>query len=74
MSTEGSQIAASETARHVPRRIDEFLTDEIGTLAETLAAERSEVQASGASTEDIDWTERVRRGIAEALGGRSLAP
>jgi twitching motility protein PilT len=27
MSTEGSQIAASETATHVPRRIDEFLTD-----------------------------------------------
>jgi len=54
--------------------IDDFLTDEIGTLAETLAAERSEVQAGGASTEDIDWTERVRRGIVEALGGRSLAP
>ncbi len=27
MSTEGSQIAATETAQHVPRRIDEFLTD-----------------------------------------------
>ena len=54
--------------------IDEFLTDGIGALAETLAAERSAVQASGASTEDIDWTERVRRGIGEALAGRSLAP
>ena len=54
--------------------IDEFLTDGIGALAETLAAERSAVQASSASTEGIDWTERVRRGISEALAGRSLAP
>ena len=53
---------------------DEFLTDAVGELAETLAAERAEVQASGASTEDIDWTQRVRAGIAEAVGGRSLAP
>ena len=27
MSTEGSQIAAAETAQHTPRRIDEFLRD-----------------------------------------------
>jgi len=54
--------------------IDEFLTDGIGELAETLAAERAAVQAGGVSTEDIDWTERVRRGIAEAVAGRSLGP
>jgi len=71
VSTDGASPALARELRNV---IDEFLTDEIGTLAEALAAERSEVQASGASTEDIDWTERVRRGIAEALGGRSLAP
>jgi siroheme synthase-like protein len=71
VSTDGASPALARELRNV---IDELLTDEIGTLAETLAAERSAVQASGASTEDIDWTERVRRGIGEALAGRSLAP
>lgn len=71
VSTDGASPALARELRNV---IDEFLTDEIGELAETLAAERAAVQASGASTEDIDWTERVRRGIAEATAGRSLAP
>jgi len=71
VSTDGASPALARELRNV---IDEFLTDGIGALAETLAAERSAVQASGASTEDIDWTERVRRGISEALAGRSLAP
>lgn len=71
VSTDGASPALARELRNV---IDEFLTDEIGALAETLAAERAAVQASGASTEDIDWTERVRRGIAEAIAGRSLAP
>ncbi|HUS43739.1 MAG TPA: bifunctional precorrin-2 dehydrogenase/sirohydrochlorin ferrochelatase [Ilumatobacteraceae bacterium] len=70
VSTDGASPALARELRNV---IDGFLTDEIGVLAETLAAERSAVQASGASTEDIDWTERVRRGIAEALADRSLA-
>jgi len=71
VSTDGASPALARELRNV---IDELLTDEIGALAETLAAERSAVQASGASTEDIDWTDRVRRGISEALAGRSLAP
>ena len=71
VSTDGASPALARELRNV---IDDVLTDDIGVLAETLAAERAAVQASGASTEDIDWTERVRRGIAEALGGRSLAP
>ena len=71
VSTDGASPALARELRNV---IDEFLTDEIGALAETLAAERAAVQASGASTEDIDWTERVRRGIAEAIAGRSLSP
>lgn len=69
VSTDGASPALARELRNV---IDEFLTDDIGALAETLAAERAAVQASGASTEDIDWTERVRRGIADALSGRSL--
>ena len=71
VSTDGASPALARELRNV---LDEFLTDEIGALAETLAAERAAVQASGASTEDIDWTERVRRGIAEAIAGRSLSP
>ena len=71
VSTDGASPALARELRNV---IDEFLTDEIGELAETLAAERAAVQASGASTEDIDWTARVRRAIAEATRGRSLSP
>ena len=71
VSTDGASPALARELRNV---IDEFLTDAIGELAETLAAERAEVQTSGASTEAIDWTQRVRAGIAEAVGGRSLAP
>lgn len=71
VSTDGASPALARELRNV---IDDFLTDEVGELAELLAAERAAVQASGTSTEDIDWTERVRRGIAEAVGGRSLTP
>jgi precorrin-2 dehydrogenase / sirohydrochlorin ferrochelatase len=71
VSTDGASPALARELRNV---IDEFLTDEIGVLAETLAAERAAVQSSGVSTEDVDWTERVRRGIAEAVAGRSLSP
>lgn len=71
VSTDGASPALARELRNV---LDELLTDEIGALAETLAAERVAVQASGASTEDIDWTQRVRTGIAEALAGHSLTP
>jgi siroheme synthase-like protein len=69
VSTDGASPALARELRNV---IDEFLTDEIGVLAETLAGERAAVQAGGVSTEDIDWTKRVRAGIAEAVAGRSL--
>jgi siroheme synthase-like protein len=71
VSTDGASPALARELRNV---IDAFLTDEIGTLAETLAAERAAVQADGRSTEDVDWADRVRRGIAEALAGRSVGP
>ena len=54
VSTDGASPALARELRNV---IDEFLTDEIGTLAETLAAERSEVQASG----DVDRGHRLDR-------------
>src|SRR6056297_3277842 len=70
VSTDGASPALARELRNV---IDELLlTDGLAALAETLASERRAVQASGASTEDIDWTARVRAGIAEATGGRSL--
>jgi precorrin-2 dehydrogenase / sirohydrochlorin ferrochelatase len=71
VSTDGASPALARELRNV---IDEFLTEEIGVLAETLADERAAVQSSGVSTEDVDWTERVRRGIADAVAGRSLSP
>ena len=71
VSTDGASPALARELRNV---LDEFLTDGIGTLAEELAAERAAMQATGASTEDVDWTERVRAGIAAAISGRSLSP
>jgi precorrin-2 dehydrogenase/sirohydrochlorin ferrochelatase len=65
VSTDGASPAL---ARELRNMIDGILTDAIGELAETLASERAGIHASGASTEDVDWTERVRAGIAEAIG------
>ena len=69
-----SDGASPALARELRNLIAELLTDELGALAEELAAERLAVQRGGASTEDIDWTARVRAGIAAAIGPRSLAP
>ncbi len=69
VSTDGASPALARELRNL---IAELMTDELGALAEELAAERLAVQRGGASTEDIDWTARVRAGIAAAIG--SLAP
>jgi siroheme synthase-like protein len=71
VSTDGASPALARELRNI---IAEFLTPELGDLAEQLALERAAVQADGGSTEDIDWTKRVRDAIAEATGGRSLPP
>ncbi|HSL74880.1 MAG TPA: bifunctional precorrin-2 dehydrogenase/sirohydrochlorin ferrochelatase [Ilumatobacteraceae bacterium] len=65
VSTDGASPALARELRNV---LAELLTPELGLLAEQLAAERAAVQSRGASTEDIDWTERVRTGIASAIG------
>lgn len=71
VSTDGASPAL---ARELRNTIDELLSDGIAALAEELAAERAAIRAAGRSTEDIDWTDRVRTGIAAALRGRSLSP
>jgi siroheme synthase-like protein len=71
VSTDGASPALARELRTV---IAQVLTPEVGRLAEVLAAERAAVQARGESTEDVDWTDRVRAGIAEAIAGRSLTP
>jgi len=71
VSTDGASPALARELRNV---VAELLTPELGRLAEQLAAERAAIQARGESTEDIDWTERVRTGISEAIASRSLAP
>lgn len=69
VSTDGASPALARELRNL---VAELLTEELGALAEELAAERLAVQRGGASTEDIDWTARVRAGISAAIG--SLAP
>lgn len=71
VSTDGASPALARELRNV---VAELLTPELAVLAEHLAAERAQVQERGESTEDIDWTKRVRDGIAAATGGPSLAP
>ncbi|MGB0114277.1 MAG: bifunctional precorrin-2 dehydrogenase/sirohydrochlorin ferrochelatase [Ilumatobacteraceae bacterium] len=71
VSTDGASPALARELRNV---LADLLTVEIGELADELASERAAVQASGASTEDIDWGPRVRDGISRALAARNLAP
>ena len=65
VSTDGASPALARELRNV---LAELLTPQLGLLAEQLAAERAAVQSRGESTEDIDWTERVRTGIATSIG------
>jgi len=69
VSTDGASPAL---ARELRTAIASLLGDDIGQLAEELAAERAVIKARGESTEDIDWTERVRTAIATATAGRSI--
>ncbi len=57
ISTQG---ASPSLAQEIRSRIRELLPQNLGEIAERLKAERRRVQASGASTEDIDWGPRIR--------------
>jgi siroheme synthase-like protein len=48
--------ASPALARALRDRAGELLTNEVVALAAELAARRAAVKASGASTEDVDWT------------------
>lgn len=57
ISTDGASPAL---ARYLRDRLAEILDDRVAEIADILAAERRAVQESGGSTEDIDWTPRLR--------------
>lgn len=56
ISTDGASPAL---AGYLRDRLSKILTDDVAEIADVLAAERAEVQASGGSTEDIDWKPRL---------------
>ncbi|MFK8024640.1 MAG: bifunctional precorrin-2 dehydrogenase/sirohydrochlorin ferrochelatase [Ilumatobacter sp.] len=57
ISTDGASPAL---AGYLRDRLAEMLDDRVAEIADILAAERKAVQAAGGSTEDIDWTPRLR--------------
>jgi precorrin-2 dehydrogenase/sirohydrochlorin ferrochelatase len=62
ISTDGASPAL---AGYLRDRLAEILDDRVAEIADILAAERRAVQASGGSTEDIDWKPRLRELFAE---------
>lgn len=56
VSTDGASPAL---ARRLRDRAGDLLTDEVVALAAELAAERADVRAAGASTEDVDWSPSI---------------
>jgi siroheme synthase-like protein len=71
VSTDGASPALARELRNV---VADLFGDELAVFAEQLAAERAAIQASGGSTEEIDWTERVRRGIAASMRVPAASP
>lgn len=57
ISTDGASPAL---AGYLRDRLAEMLDDRVAEIADILAAERTAVQADGRSTEDIDWSPRLR--------------
>ncbi|HUV57634.1 MAG TPA: bifunctional precorrin-2 dehydrogenase/sirohydrochlorin ferrochelatase [Acidimicrobiales bacterium] len=61
ISTQGASPALAQEIR---ARIRESLPRNLGDIAQRLKTERRRAQASGASTEDIDWKPRIRELLA----------
>ncbi|MEM8621665.1 MAG: NAD(P)-dependent oxidoreductase [Actinomycetota bacterium] len=64
ISTDGASPAL---ARYLRDRVAELLTDDVASFAEELAMARTEHQAAGGSTEDVDWMPRIRARLDELL-------
>lgn len=63
ISTDGASPAL---AGYLRDRLAEILDDRVAEIADVLAAERLAVQASGRSTEDIDWRPRLHELFADS--------
>jgi siroheme synthase (precorrin-2 oxidase/ferrochelatase) len=62
----GTGGASPALAQHLRSRIaEEILTENVATAADELARQRAEFHAAGISTENVDWSQRLR----DALGG-----
>ena len=57
ISTDGASPALAQYLRD---RLAAILNDRVGEIADILAEERRALQASGGSTEDVDWGPRIR--------------
>ena len=79
MSTEGSQIAAAETAQHTPRRIDEFLRDVLakgGSDLHFVAGDPPRIRLHGdlQTLRDAPLTqEQVREAMNEIMTRQAVA-
>jgi len=69
ISTDGASPAL---AGYLRDRLAEILTDDVGRIADVLAAERAVVKARGDSTENIDWRPRIDELVAAAESGRGV--
>ena len=65
ISTDGASPAL---ARYLRDRVAALLTDDVAAFAEELATARTDHQAGGGSTEDVDWMPRIRARLDELLG------
>lgn len=62
----GTGGASPALASHLRDRIAAEVVDErVEHAAADLARQRSEIRAAGGSTEDIDWTDRIRAALGE---------
>lgn len=62
----GTGGASPALAQHLRSRIaEEILTEQVASAADELARQRAEFHAAGISTEDVDWSQRLR----DALDG-----
>ena len=60
----GTGGSSPALASHLRSELEKWLTEiGAGSASATLAAQRSEMQSNGVSTESIDWTDRVQAAL-----------